>query len=116
MLFPSPSFHSNGGWASGATPVPSDDVPELIRALTELVDAHGQEWDCLGGQGREDERLDYDLLPGFADGFNSNSFIAGILEVVGVDADGVEPDPVVPGYAKPVVAERFSLDDPGTCQ
>ncbi|WOI53278.1 hypothetical protein [Parvularcula sp. LCG005] len=51
------------------------------------------------------DRLNYDIIPlAWSDGFNSNSFISGLLEVSGWNA--ARPGKV-PGWDKPVPPEHF---------
>jgi len=58
----------------------------------------------------DDDSLDYELIPKpKSDGYNSNSFAAGILEAVGF-VNIPSPPHVAPGFDKPVPPEEFDED------
>lgn len=50
--------------------------------------------------------LDYDLFPEGADGYNSGSYVSGLLEATGVEPP--EVDVPAPGYDKPVPERCFA--------
>ncbi|MCG3145798.1 MAG: hypothetical protein HONDAALG_03474 [Gammaproteobacteria bacterium] len=78
--------------SSEACPVPdrygSED--QLIEALLAIDKAYG-------------DRADYEWFPSrFSDGYNSNSYISGLLRAAGVD---MPAPPSTPGYDKPLPME-----------
>ena len=61
------------------------------------------------------DNVDYDLCPEngenvgrHGDGHNSNSFVAGLLEAVGLDTPEIKSN--TPGYDKPLPKEHFIKD------
>lgn len=58
---------------------------------------------------RYGDSVSYDIVPfDWSDGFNSNSFVAGLLEVTGWE---VERPGRVPGWEKPLPAEAFGVSE-----
>ncbi|MSO57354.1 MAG: hypothetical protein EXQ55_10630 [Acidobacteria bacterium] len=67
---------------------------------------------------KQSENLDYECVPlSCTNGYNSNSYLRGLLEAAGLgksqlplfpDRDrGFVPDPVYPGWSKPVPKVHF---------
>lgn len=87
---------------SGTTEL--DEVFELVLAMQN----HVSNYDCTA----KDLKMDYSLFPDGKATFNSNSFVRGILEAVGLDADDVKPRGwflIIPGFDKPVLPREFEV-------
>ncbi|MCQ8184450.1 hypothetical protein [Parvularcula maris] len=118
-----------GAGPRGMMPIFSTLVSGVNRAadlsplLADTFDLEIQHPDVAAGQRTErdvvdelfavdegfSDELPYDILPfPWSDGYNSNSYISGLLQVTGWEAD--QPGRV-PGWTKPVPAEFFTGKD-----
>jgi len=114
----------------GAEPIGGKLVSDMNRGKdlnrpkveTVIVDLEGKAEDevisaLLGAEDSYGDDVDYDLLPKtgddvgrFRDGYNSNSYVSGILKSVGLKPPEVESK--VPGYDKPLPKEHFEKNVP----
>jgi len=119
----------------GAGPDEGDGVLRVLRAESRLVGALNRDRDVhkrkneqitLDLQGRDEDdviaalfeaeanyqdNLRYEPWPEkLPNAYNSNSFVSGILQAVGLQAPSVKSN--VPGYDRPVPAESFAAPQP----
>lgn len=86
------------------TPPENQTLQDVLQSLLNALKSHTDDWNCF-----EDKRMNYDLFPGKGDSYNSNSFISGITQFVGLIAPDLKPKPNVPGYKKLVPETRFEF-------
>jgi RHS repeat-associated protein len=76
--------------------------PDITKPEDQLIR------DLLHADSRYRDRLDYEYFPvSFTDGFNSNSYISGLLNATGLYIQGVHAPPTTPGFEKPVPVFHF---------
>ena len=86
-------------------PPDNETRQDVLQSLLSALKSHTDDWNCF-----EENRMNYDLFPRTeGDSFNSNSFISGITQFIGLTAADLKPNVIVPGYAKAVPDTRFNF-------
>lgn len=93
----------------------SRDVSEIGFVVAEISPGKGETEDALIGRLFEADanyrdNLDYDFFPSSSDGYNSNSYVAGLLQAIGVKNVPLPDQKTAPtpGAGKPVPAGCFT--------
>lgn len=93
------------------------DVSEIGFLIAEISPGKGDTEDALIGRlfdadANYRDNLDYDFFPGQSDGYNSNSYLTGLLQAVGVERPPIPNQDVAPtpGAEKPVPRECFARE------
>lgn len=96
------------------------DVSEISINVAEILPGKGDTEDALIGRilatdSNYKDNLDYDFFPSSSDGYNSNSYVSGLLKAIGVDQPPVPNQQVAPtpGAEKPVPTGCFKADQVG---
>lgn len=96
------------------------DVSERSIIVAEMFPGAGDTEDALIGRlfnadSNYRDNLDYDFFPGSSDGYNSNSYVAGLLRAIGVENVPLpnQQNTPTPGADKPVPTGCFTPEQRG---